>query len=106
MGQVTWQNAFMLLKKELTVGSFNGLLLAFLLAIGAWLVYGNIMLGVVIALSTIIVHVLAAVAGYVIPVTLNKLGKDPAISSGVLLTTITDVGGFFAFLGLAAILLL
>ena len=106
MGQVTWQNAFMLLKKELTVGSFNGLLLAFLLAIGAWVVYGNFMLGVVIALSTIIVHVLAAVAGYVIPVTLNKLGKDPAISSGVLLTTITDVGGFFAFLGLAAILLL
>lgn len=106
MGQVTWQNAFMLLKKELTVGSFNGLLLAFLLALGAWLVYGSPMLGVVIATATVIVHVLAAVAGYLIPVTLNKLGKDPAVSSGVLLTTVTDVGGFFAFLWLAGILLM
>ena len=106
MGQVTWQNAFILLKKELTVGSFNGLFLAVLLALGAWLVYGNLMLGVVIATATVIVHVLAAIAGYLIPVTLNKLGKDPAVSSGVLLTTITDVGGFFAFLGLAAVLLL
>ena len=104
--QITMQNALSLLKKEFIVGGFNGMLLALLLAGGTIAFYGNVMLGVVICIATIANHFLAAVAGLVIPLFLEKIGKDPAISSGVLLTTVTDVCGFFVFLGLAALLLL
>ncbi|MAI07734.1 MAG: magnesium transporter [Magnetococcales bacterium] len=104
--QLTWQNAGYLLWKELRVGGFNGLALALLLSVGTVLWYENPTLGYVIGAATIINHLLAAFAGIVIPVLLEKMGKDPAVSAGVLLTTVTDVGGFFSFLGLAALFLM
>lgn len=106
MQQLTMQNALTLLWKELRVGGFNGIVLAVLVGIGTILIYDNYILGLVILTATIINHLLAALAGILIPVILERLGKDPAVSSGVLLTTVTDVGGFFAFLGLAAMFLL
>lgn len=104
--QLTFKNAGHLLWKELRVGGFNGFLLALILAVGTTLWYGNPNLGYVIAAATVVNHLLAAFAGIVIPVMLEKFGKDPAVSAGVLLTTVTDVGGFFTFLGLAALFLL
>ncbi|KAB8151088.1 magnesium transporter [Kordia sp. TARA_039_SRF] len=103
--QLTWQNAGHLLWKELRVGGFNGLALGLLLSVSTILWYENPNLGYVIGAATIINHLLAAFAGIVIPVMLEKMGKDPAVSAGVLLTTVTDVGGFFSFLGLAALFL-
>ena len=106
LNQVTFQNAFYLLKKELLVGGFNGLLLALLLGSATIVFYDDVALGAVICAATIITHIFAALAGIVIPLALEKLGKDPAVSAGVLLTTVTDIAGFFFFLGLAAVFLL
>ncbi|MFZ2620261.1 MAG: magnesium transporter [Alphaproteobacteria bacterium] len=105
-GQITKQNAMALLSKELTVGSLNGLVLSVMLGIGTFAVYGDWRLGLTIVLATIANHLFAAAAGHVIPMFLKKMGYDPAITSGVFVTTVTDVGGFFTFLGLATLLLL
>ena len=105
-GQITMQNAVALLIKELTVGSLNGIFLAFFIAVGTMVIYQDVWLGLVIFIATIANHVFAAIAGHGIPLALKKLKYDPAVSSGVLVTTVTDVGGFFVFLGLAALLLL
>jgi len=106
LGQITPQNAWRLFKKEAAVGSFNGTLLALLMAVGAAVIYGNVMLAVVIALATVANHLIAAFAGWATPLVLKKYKYDPAISAGVITTTFTDVGGFFVFLGLATLLLL
>ncbi len=105
-GQMTPKNAATILWKEVLVGGYNGVFLALLLAVITFLFYGNAMLALVIALATIANHLFAAFAGLVVPYLLKKYRYDPAISSGVLVTTITDVGGFFVFLGLAAVMLL
>jgi magnesium transporter len=105
-GQITMKNALLLLAKELLVGSLNGTALALLLAAGVVFIYDDWMLALIIAAATIINHVFAAIAGHLIPLTLKKMKHDPAISSGVLVTTVTDVGGFFVFLSLAALFLL
>ncbi|MEL7089520.1 MAG: magnesium transporter, partial [Planctomycetota bacterium] len=68
--------------------------------------FNTLMLGVVIAAAMVINLVVAGLAGTVIPVLLEKLGVDPALASGAFVTTVTDVVGFFAFLGLAAVVLL
>lgn len=103
---ITAQNAFYLLRKEFLAGGFNGIILGVLLAIGTTLLYQDHMLGLVILLATILNHLFAALSGNLIPLLVNKFGKDPALSSGVLVTTVTDVMGFFTFLGLASLLLL
>ena len=81
---------------------------AFAVIIGlvTWGWFGNSMLGGVIAAAMIVNMVVAGLSGILIPLALNRMGSDPAVSSGVFLTTVTDVVGFFAFLGLAAVLLL
>ncbi|PIZ30956.1 MAG: magnesium transporter, partial [Alphaproteobacteria bacterium CG_4_10_14_0_8_um_filter_53_9] len=106
LGQITKQNGLALLKKELTVGSMKGLSLAMLIALGTWLLYGQPMLALVIALATVANHLIAAWAGWITPIMLKKYKFDPAIATGVITTTFTDVGGFFVFLGLATLLLL
>lgn len=106
MKQITPANAFSLLWKEVQVGSFNGLLLALLVGAGVALIYGHILLGTVIFVATVVNHVLAALAGHFIPLLIKRYNGDPAIASGVLVTTVTDVGGFFVFLGLASLFLL
>jgi magnesium transporter len=106
LGQVTRQNAWSLFVKEFTVGAYKGVTLGLLIALGTWALYKQSMLALVIAMATIINHFIAAFAGWATPLFLKKYKFDPAIATGVITTTFTDVGGFFVFLGLATLLLL
>jgi magnesium transporter len=85
------------------VGLLNGLVFALLLGAVVYFWFGNDELGVVIAAAMVVNFVVAALAGILIPLTLDHLDVDPAVASGVFVTTVTDVVGFFAFLGLAAL---
>jgi len=99
-------NARRIITREVTIGFINGCLFAVLLGAIAALWFDNYALGAVMAAAMIINLVVAGLAGILIPLTLDRIGVDPAIASGVFLTTVTDVIGFFAFLGLASIVLL
>ena len=105
MKELTSTNTSRIVGKEALIGVFNGLLFAILIGLVTWLWFSNLALGVVIGLAMIVNMFVAGIAGTTIPITLYKFGIDPAIASSVVLTTITDVVGFFVFLGLAAILL-
>jgi magnesium transporter len=96
-------NAYRVIGREAMVGLLNGLIFALLLGIVVYLWFGNDELGVVIAAAMVVNFFVAALAGILIPFGLEALGIDPAIASGVFVTTVTDVVGFFAFLGLAAL---
>jgi magnesium transporter len=89
--------------KETVVGLFNGLAIAVITGVGAILWSGNHMYGVVIAVAMVINMVAAGFSGALIPLVLKSLGRDPAQSSSIILTTVTDVVGFFVFLGLGAV---
>jgi magnesium transporter len=102
LGQVSSSNAKRLLTKELTVGLLNGLVWAIVLALVAGFWFDNSALAVVIGCAIVINLFIAALSGATIPLILKKLGADPALAGSVVLTTVTDVIGFFAFLGLAA----
>ncbi len=99
-------NASRIIRRELTVGFINGVLFAALVGVMAAVWFGNPTLGVVIGTAMIINMVCAALAGILIPLALDKLNIDPASASSVFVTTVTDVVGFFAFLGLAALVLI
>src|SRR5690606_2373832 len=92
-----------LIGREVIVGFINGLLFAVLIGAVTWLRFNNIELGIVIALAMVVNLIVAGTAGILIPVTLDKFKADPAIASAVFVTTITDVVGFFAFLGIAGL---
>ena len=104
--ELTGTNTWRVLWKETLVGSLNGIAFAILTGIVTTLWFGMPMLGVVIALAMTVNLIVAGICGAGIPILLNRMGSDPAVSSTVFLTTVTDVIGFFAFLGLAALLLL
>ena len=104
--ELTTTNAMRVIGKELIVGAINGVLFAILTGLVALAWFDSTAIGIVIALAIIINMVVAGLAGTSIPLLLDRAGVDPAIASSVFLTTITDVIGFFAFLGLAAWLLL
>jgi magnesium transporter len=104
--ELTTTNALRVLGKELIVGGFNGIVFALLIGLIAGFWYNDIPLGGVIAAAMVVNMLVAGVAGMVIPLALSRLNIDPAAAAGVLLTTVTDVVGFFAFLGLAALFLL
>jgi magnesium transporter len=106
MKDLTEANARRFVGKELLVGSANGLLFAVLTGLVAWLWFSTPAIGLVIAAAMIINMVVAGMSGTLIPLGLDRLGVDPAIASSVFVTTVTDVIGFFAFLGLAAAFLL
>jgi len=101
VGQLGRANLRYLLNHEFLVAVLNGLLLASLVAGVAALAFEDLLLGGVIALAMVINLIVAAVAGSLLPSILTALRIDPALAGGVVLTTITDVTGFFAFLGLA-----
>ncbi len=101
LGHVERSNAGWLLNRELIVGALNGVLWALVVAVIASLWFQDITIGIVIACAIIINLVAAALAGTLLPIALKAWGIDPALAGSVLLTTITDVVGFFAFLGLA-----
>lgn len=92
-----------LVRREMVVGFFNGVIFAILIGIVTWVRFGNEQLGAVIAAAMIINMIVAGTAGILIPLALDRLKADPAIASAVFVTTITDVVGFFAFLGIAGL---
>jgi magnesium transporter len=96
-------NAMRVIRRELTVGVLNGLAFAVIMAAVAMAWYGPAQIGLVIGLAIIITLAAAALGGVVIPIVLERYGVDPAVASGPLVTTITDVVGFFAFLGIATL---
>ncbi len=101
--QLTESNTFRAFGRELTIALANGLSLAILIGVGVTLIFHNPLLGGVMGASMIINNLAAGFGGIVVPVTLDRLRIDPAVSSAVFVTTITDVTGFFSFLGLAAL---
>ncbi|MET0569635.1 MAG: magnesium transporter, partial [Hyphomicrobiaceae bacterium] len=98
-------NARRVILREASVGLINGFVLATLLALVVYVVFGRGTLGIVIAAAMIFNLFAAALAGILIPLGLERLGFDPAVASGVFVTTVTDIVGFFAFLGLATLFL-
>jgi len=106
MGELTRANALRFIGKEFAVGGLNGIIFAALMATAVVLWYHDWQLGAVIGAAMICNLVAASLAGTLIPIGLQKFGVDPAVSSTVFLTTVTDVIGFMAFLGLATIFLL
>jgi magnesium transporter len=106
MKDLTEATARRFVGKEILVGAINGLLFAILTGLVAWLWFGIPAIGLVIAAAMVVNMIVAGLSGTLIPLGLERLGVDPAIASSVFLTTVTDVIGFFAFLGLAAAFLL
>lgn len=106
LGQISNHNMKSLLLKELGVAILNGLLWGSVLGVLAYWLYSNVFLGLVMTGAMTLNLVLAAVMGVMIPFTMTKFGKDPAVGSSVLITAVTDSGGFFIFLGLATLFLL
>jgi magnesium transporter len=106
LGQVTESNAHRLFLKEVGIGIWNGLIWALIIAVIAALWFQNTQLGFIIGSAIIINLVVAAAAGATIPMLLQRLGADPALSGTVVLTTVTDVVGFLSFLGLATVFLI
>ena len=95
-----------MIRREVLVGLTNGIVFAVIMgAVGvAW--FGSPALGAVIGAAMVINLVIAGLAGIGVPVVLERIGVDPALASGAFVTTVTDVVGFFAFLGLAGVVLL
>ena len=106
LGDIAKHDAFRTIKKEVLLSLVNGLFFAIIMGIIASLWFDKGMLGVVIALSMLINLLSAGFFGSMVPLLLKKLDIDPAIGSTVILTTVTDVVGFFSFLGLATLILL
>ena len=100
--ELTAGNAVRILVKEGLVGSANGFLFAIIMGIVAWLWFSDPILGGVIATAMILNLMIAGLSGVLIPLAINRIGQDPAVASTVFLTTVTDVAGFFVFLGLAS----
>lgn len=106
LGQITQGNARRLLLKELAIGGFNGLLWGGIAGLFAYFLYHSVALGVVMTGAMLLNLLVGALIGIAIPLVMQKMGRDPAIGSSVMITAITDSGGFFIFLGLATIFLI
>ncbi len=106
LGQVSTHNMKSLVTKELGVALLNGLIWGGVLALIAYALYNNYQLGLVMMAAMTLNLLLAAIMGVMIPLLMNKLGRDPAVGSSVLITAVTDSGGFFIFLGIATIFLI
>ncbi len=105
LGELNKENALRILRKEIGVGMLSGLVIGILIASGAMLFEGNPVFGLVTGIAMFLNMMLANIAGYFIPVVLEKCHVDPALASGVFVTTVTDVLGFLFFLGLATMAL-
>ena len=106
MGQLNLSQSGRLLRKELGVALLNGIIWGSVMGVVSYLLYGNIGIGLVMVAAMTLNLVLAASMGVLIPVIMEKFGRDPALGSSVLITAVTDSGGFMIFLGLATIFLL
>lgn len=105
LGELTKENAIKIMLKEVVVGFLSGVVIGILVALGSMIFEGNPIFGIVTGLAMFMNMILANIAGYFIPVILEKFHVDPALASGVFVTTVTDVLGFFFFLGLATLFL-
>jgi magnesium transporter len=105
LGQVTQGNARRLLLKEFAISGLNGLVWGGVAGLFAYFLYHNAALGVVMTSAMLLNLLVGAAVGMIIPLVMQKFGRDPAIGSSVMITAITDSGGFFIFLGLATIFL-
>ncbi|MEM7524594.1 MAG: magnesium transporter [Pseudomonadota bacterium] len=103
---LTASNMWRVILRELLVGLANGVVFALVIGVVGVIWFGDPMLGVVLALAMVLNLVVAGLAGILVPLGLEKAGADPALAAGAFVTTVTDVVGFFAFLGLAAWMLL
>jgi magnesium transporter len=106
LGQVGASNVQTLMWKEIRVAAMNGLALGSIVALATWAWFRDPMLALVIGIAMTLNLLFAASAGVLVPLTLKRMRLDPALAGGVILTTVTDVMGFLAFLGLATIILL
>ena len=106
LGEIEFKNAANALKREIGIALINGLTFAILMGVITVIWFGKAMLGVVIGAAILINLFFAGLFGTLIPLTLKRFNIDPAVGSSVLLTTVTDTVGFFAFLGLASWILL
>ena len=106
LGQISSHNMNSLIQKELGVALLNGLIWGGVLGLIAYILYGNYELGLVMMSAMTLNLLLAAIMGVMIPLVMSKFGRDPAVGSSVLITAMTDSGGFMIFLGLATIFLL
>ena len=106
MKELTAANAFKIVTKETFVGGINGFIFALIIGLLSAYWFNDTLLGFVIALAMILNLIIAGLAGTLIQLTLNKFNIDPALASGVILTTISDVFGFLSFLGLASIVII
>jgi magnesium transporter len=105
LGELNPGNSRRALLKEVLVGLGNGLGLGIVAACGAWIVQGNPFLGLILGLAMVLNMFVAATAGTLVPLGLRALKVDPALASSAFITPLTDMFGFFAFLGLATLLL-
>ncbi len=105
LGQITVSSARTLFAKEIGVSFINGLIWGGVVGIFAFLIYHKWQLGLVMTGAMVLNLLLAAVMGVAVPLLMHKLGRDPAVGSSVMITAITDSGGFFIFLGLATLFL-
>ena len=106
LDQVSTGNTSRLIRKELGVGLVNGIVWGGVIGVVAYLLYDSWSLGVVMTAAMVLNLMLAALMGVLIPMTLVRMGRDPALGASVMITAVTDSGGFFIFLGLASIFLL
>jgi magnesium transporter len=103
LGELTWGNSRKALLKEAGVGLGNGIVLGLIAAVVAWVTRGSPVLGLILCAAMIINMFVAATAGTLVPLGLRAANIDPALASSVFITTLTDVFGFFSFLGLATV---
>ena len=104
--QISKLQAWRLLRKEIGVALINGIIWGSVMGVISWLLYRNVGIGLVMVAAMTLNLLLAAVLGVLIPVLMEKFGRDPALGSSVLITAVTDSGGFLIFLGLATLFLL
>jgi magnesium transporter len=106
LGQITQANARRLIGKEFAIAGLNGLVWGGVAGLFAYFLYKSVPLGLVMTSAMLLNLLLGAMVGIFIPLLMQRLGRDPAIGSSVMLTAVTDSGGFFIFLGLATIFLI
>ena len=103
---LTATNAMRVVRREAAVGLINGMGFALMMALVGWYFYDSLALGGVIAVAMVVNLLIAALAGVLVPLIFVRFGMDPAVSSGTFVTTLTDLFGFFTFLGLASLVLM
>ena len=105
IGEINYENQAGILKKEIAIGIINGLCIGLVVGVLGYFWVGSLAFGFVIGTAMLLNLIVATISGYLVPVLLKKVGIDPALASAVFVTTVTDVLGFFFFLGLATIML-